>query len=1777
MRMLRSFRAQAFLVAAVFTSITAQAQTPGLNVNMVSGTKWPGGDPFLQRQNEPSLAVSTRNPVHLLAGANDYRSVDIPNPNSPDERGDAWLGVFKSFDGGATWGSTLLAGYPQDQSAAGMASPLHGLSTAADPTVRAGTNGLFYYSGIAYNRGTNLGVIFIARFMDLDNLESGDASQSLDPIRYINTVQVDTGTSGQFLDKPWIATDIPRGTATCNIQVPQGAATVTQTVPAGNVYAVWSRFTGSQSTKIMFSRSMDCGATWSTPIKLSAGNLVNQGTTIAVDPKTGKIWVAWRRFVSSSSPDAIVGMVSTDFGQTFSNAVDIVDLPLYNASTPNAPSFFDQDTAPGGIRVHSFPTIGVDGNGVAYAAWSQRGLPFATGGDARIAMSTSTDGVTWSAPKAVDSGPLMENGLPILDSSGNQLVRGHQVMPQITTNAGQLFVLYYDLREDHTISFFPPNSPFAPDANGSFFQEERQLEGELTAPGNIAQVFTPFLTDANLTQRRHTLDLVVAQADTNKSPLAFTTARVSRYKFGLRNDGTDTIGPDGFPILQQLQEDPPNLPLFEQGQDPFMGDYVDIAGLAFVPTDSSGKNWAFNTSPSSLPVVYATWTSNQDVVPPADGDWTHYTPVGGGGPSIFNPGTTTPACSTGQQGMRNQNIYMSQITQGLVLSSPQNQKPLNTTFQRGFGIFMQNLTNFDKSFLLSISNQPVGGWASFLPAQGNPLPAPGSFLPTTTLNVTVPAHSGVARMVFATSTSPTANILVTAAELASGGAGLKPGGLSSFVTLNPDPTAPALLNPPGNTAGDVSNTEVFSGSLVNVGVTDPNIDGSLVNSSYIYGSLLNGSLVNADVNSGSLVNGSLVNGSLVNGSLLNGSLVNGSLVNGSLVNGSLVNSGLANFGLASGSLLNTTLANGSLVNGSLVNGSLVNGSLVNGSLVNGPVSDLSYTFTHNGNTAGSYTIGLIGNPSTPPTLQLIVTKTYYTTTSDGCVLAQEPHNVVLSNVNNPLLLDPTTTNPSDPVITDPNEGRSTIVLGPGETAVITLRGVNLSPTSLHGLTTQLGPLVTSQACNTGDPQCGVRFFAAPLLISTATLPGAQVGVPYSVTLANFGGMAPFNWSIPQGVLPGGLTLSSAGVLSGTPLAAGAFPFTVSVSDSSSPQNSNTRPLTLNVSMGTTTTTLTASSTSLVFGQQVTLTATVSPGAGTPTGTVTFSDGATVLGTVPLVAGVASFNTSSFSLGNHSIASSYSGDANYLPSASSAVQLSVAQASTATTISASPAAPVFGQALTLTATVSVNAPGTGTPTGTVTFTDSGNPLGTANLSGGSGSLTISSLSVGSHSFSATYGGDANFTRSSPSVTFVQAIAQASTNSVITSSVNPSVFGQAVTFSATVSVVAPGAGTPSGSVKFLDGATVLGTVPLTAGTASLTTSSTLAVGGHSITVSYTGSGSFVASTSPVLMQTVNPASTTTSLASSNNPSVYGQVVTFSAGVSVIAPGVGMPSGNVLFRDGGTALGTSPLIGGAATLPISSLTAGNHSITASYVSNGGFAASTSTALAQAVNKASTTTTISSITPNPVVLGKPVTVTFSVSAAGAGAPMGIVTVSDGAGATCVATLAATSCSLTSITIGSHTLTATYSGDANFGGSSGNSSVQEAVTYAFLGFLSPLGTAGTVAAPTFSGSVNRGSAVPLKWELLGSSGNVISDPGSLVSIVACPSSGPTATPGAPCVLLYSPTTGAKGNSTFRFSSPQFIFNWDTSSTIGSVAGFFTVEVQLNDGSPAKATTIQFK
>src|SRR5690348_635555 len=85
----RYFCLSLLIIVLALSPLSAQSPLPGRNVNMVSGTSWPDGDPFLQRQNEPSVAVSTRNPFHILAGANDYRTVDLAGIANSGATGDA--------------------------------------------------------------------------------------------------------------------------------------------------------------------------------------------------------------------------------------------------------------------------------------------------------------------------------------------------------------------------------------------------------------------------------------------------------------------------------------------------------------------------------------------------------------------------------------------------------------------------------------------------------------------------------------------------------------------------------------------------------------------------------------------------------------------------------------------------------------------------------------------------------------------------------------------------------------------------------------------------------------------------------------------------------------------------------------------------------------------------------------------------------------------------------------------------------------------------------------------------------------------------------------------------------------------------------------------------------------------------------------------------------------------------------------------------------------------------------------------------------------------------------------------------------------------------------------------------------------------------------------------------------------------------------------------------------------------------------------------------------
>jgi len=1075
-------RASKTLGIAFFVAISiagapgsAQTPTPGPNVNMVSGTKWPGGDPFLQRQNEPSIAISTRNPLHVLGGANDYRTVDLPLTDAlPNATltGDAWLGLFKSFNGGQTWQSTLIPGYPQDRTPEGLASPLKGYTTASDPVVRSGTNGLFYYAGIAFDRASSQGAVFVSSFIDLNNRENGNAAPSspadgnTDPIRYVGTTAVDRTAPGQFLDKPWIAVDVPRhGSPACSFQVPQPGGTVVQNFSAGNVYLVYTKFfldaAGKPiSSQLLFSRSVDCGQSWSAPMPLTAiGDAwgpcctLDQGATLQVDPRAGFIYVAWRRFHDATHPDSIIVALSWDGGRHFTPGIPLVSYPASpDPLNPLLPSFFDQGTTGTSFRTNAFPALAVDDSGVpgwpgrVYLAWSQRIAP---NGDARI-MLLDLPGSIMLRPTGLALVPTPVDNGNLTDDVGTLFARGHQFMPQMAFTGGKLVVVYYDLRLDHTLGIFNPASPLFPDALGRFFLETRIPKGEL--PGSPGAVFRNFISDANppLNLRRHTLDVVVAEANGGLHPV-FSVARLSRYKVGVRPGST---------VLEQLQINPPGLPLFKGGTAPYIGDYIDIAGQTFVP---SGSSWVFNTAPARAPVHLAAWTSNQDVRGPRDGNWKNYTPVGLGSRTSLIDGSPVPTCAVGQEGMRNQNIYSSRITEGLAVLSPQNSKPLSPTVQRAFVVVVQNLTNLTRSFRLRLANQPAGGTASFLQTLGVP--------PTTSLDLTVGAHAGVARPVFAISSNPTDSITVNADEILAPGGTLTVGGLSGFVVLNPDGTAPPLINPEGAPAGtDIASAELYNPDLANPDLANPN--------------LLKSALANPD---------------------------------------------LANPDLANPDLANPDLANPDLANPDLANVNKLNPDLANPDMANAVVSDASYILTNKGNTSASYRIRLVGSAPASAKLQLILAKRYLTPVALNCVLVQETQNTVQASVPRPPILDPANPDLANPDLANPDLANATLSLQPGETAQITIRG-NVDLITMRQIISGLVPIAIAQAVNTGTitPQISV-----PVFITTGQLPDGVVGVPFKAALQAMGGTPPYSFSTDS--LPPGLSLDPAGTISGTPL------------------------------------------------------------------------------------------------------------------------------------------------------------------------------------------------------------------------------------------------------------------------------------------------------------------------------------------------------------------------------------------------------------------------------------------------------------------------------------------------------------------------------------------------------------------------------------------------------------------------------------------------------------------
>jgi hypothetical protein len=819
------------------------------------------GDVPMQRQNELSMACSSRNPQTCLAAGNDYRLIDLPGVDDGKVTADAWMGIYWSRNAGQTWRSSLLPGWKtsdplfKDTTPEGSPAqnPIAGFEAAADATVRAGTHGLFYVSGIAFNRAEEVnssstltsggegksGVQFVSVYIDDNNTSDPNASP-----RYIRTTLVDSGTSGRFLDKPWVIADAPRGQTTCTIPAGPGGQPAAQTIESGMVYVAWATFLGSGNnahSEIWVKSSSNCGASWSNAKKLTSSIPLSQSPIIVLNPLNGAVHVVWREFAQSGNADRILTASSTNGAKTFGPTVEIASLgsPQPVGYWPFGPvsTSFDQITFPNAgdatlrmARTNGYPSACVGTDGKLRVVFSKRvsqpGAPAGSIQFARVMLAT-LNGTAWTAS-------------PIDNHPGP----GHQFQPSISCTGTRATAAWYDQRND--AAFALPPMPW---------------------------VFFPFIIDPIVPPPAHTIDVRATQSDQNGVFQPGTSIQVSKYPVVFDTTTAAFI---------QLQFNYLDWPLFGGGFVPFIGDYMDTTPRnLFTPplcanqSCSQMTNWAFNDFVNESPILHVLWTDNRDVLQTTADlgtiDWTSY----------LAPGSAS--CGVGTlTWTRNQNPYTAFLASGFVMQAEGNARRTKDLEKRAYVIQMQNLTPPDrdvpetltKRYRLTVAVN--SGEASFdfatdftnlsnddFFAQYGHYPMPA--LKTTYLEL--PYASGGARTVFVRKNS-TAPVVVFGEEVLAFAGGspiplancsrvpspcsLVAGGGKSRAIIAPDPQAPVqslseethdaslMLMPvlqgydqSGNPLTATSVSYSSPGSVPLSALDDPNFNTNLLNPTWI--------------------------------------------------------------------------------------------------------------------------------------------------------------------------------------------------------------------------------------------------------------------------------------------------------------------------------------------------------------------------------------------------------------------------------------------------------------------------------------------------------------------------------------------------------------------------------------------------------------------------------------------------------------------------------------------------------------------------------------------------------------------------------------------------------------------------------------------------------------------------------------------------------------------------------------------------------------------------------
>jgi hypothetical protein len=325
--------------------VIAQASSPGADVRL--SNDFPGGgyvsaytlatgipytDPVISecsiargRQNEPSVAVDPRNTGVLIGSSNDYCGVYAGStPGNFVAAGPIWLGYYRSENGGTSFQSSLVPGYPGDTSPYAALANIR-TASAGDPVIAWDNHGRVFMGAESSEdpSGTKktFGDVWVARF---DNPDGENGNPINDGKRFLGSEIVARGSSapnllGIFEDKT--AIEVDRTGGSCD----------------GNVYFAWSRFNGNGANAIYFSRSTDHGATFTHPIKLTESIHSVQFPDIAVTG-SGNVYVTFRQFASGGNqPEAIGYVKSTDCGKTFSQPRMVTTFTEYDAQDVSAP------------------------------------------------------------------------------------------------------------------------------------------------------------------------------------------------------------------------------------------------------------------------------------------------------------------------------------------------------------------------------------------------------------------------------------------------------------------------------------------------------------------------------------------------------------------------------------------------------------------------------------------------------------------------------------------------------------------------------------------------------------------------------------------------------------------------------------------------------------------------------------------------------------------------------------------------------------------------------------------------------------------------------------------------------------------------------------------------------------------------------------------------------------------------------------------------------------------------------------------------------------------------------------------------------------------------------------------------------------------------------------------------------------------------------------------------------------------------------------------------